>query len=127
MTELTTLGKRVKYARRTLADLTQLELAEKIGVKQPTISALEKDESSTTRYIVEIADALNVNAHWLNTGRGRMEKVEIDPSNTNFEASNLKNFAKLEALVAKFELTEEQIKEIEMQAISMAQDFFLSK
>lgn len=126
-TLLPTLGSRVKYARLNVANLTQKELAMKIGVKQPTISSIEKDEQSTTRYLLQIADALGVSAHWLQTGYGVIDKSDHPVSPTpNREEMNAR-FVKLQALIDKFELTEEQIDAIERNAIDMAQNFFLDK
>lgn len=63
------IGTRIKEARRA-AKMTQKELAAKVGVKQATISELETGESSGTTLIASFASALNVNALWLETGKG---------------------------------------------------------
>lgn len=62
-----TVGVRVKLARKR-ANLSQLELAKLIGVKQPTISELERGESQSSAYLIKIAEACNVNPIWLQNG-----------------------------------------------------------
>lgn len=70
------IGERVKECRLALG-MSQKELAEKAGLKQPTISALEKGPegggSSTSGSLASIAHALNVSALWLETGMGSKE------------------------------------------------------
>jgi transcriptional regulator with XRE-family HTH domain len=53
--------------------MSQKELADKIGIKQPTLSELETGESAGTTYLARIASALAFNALWLETGRGPRE------------------------------------------------------
>ncbi|MGJ8525209.1 HTH-type transcriptional regulator PrtR [Halomonadaceae bacterium LMG 33818] len=65
-----TVGKRVRKARKQ-AGLNQAELAEKIGIRQATISELENSLGSTT-HLVSIAKACGVNVDWLATGEGEM-------------------------------------------------------
>ena len=67
-----TIGQRVKRARKH-ASLTQKELGDAVGVRQATISDLEKGESRSSAYLVEIAKACGVRAEWLATGTGNME------------------------------------------------------
>jgi SOS-response transcriptional repressor LexA len=58
------VGRRVKDARRA-AGLTQLQLAEAVGITQSTISELEKGESRATKHIARIAHACNVSVEYL--------------------------------------------------------------
>nr|WP_267964128.1 helix-turn-helix transcriptional regulator [Halomonas sp. MCCC 1A11057] len=67
-----TIGERVRRARK-YAGLTQKQLAEAVGIRQPTLSDLEKGDSRSSAYLVQIARACKVNADWLATGRGEME------------------------------------------------------
>lgn len=64
-----TIGERIKAARKD-ADLSQKELAAKVGIKQPTLSELERGESSSSARLPAIAAALGVSALWLQTGKG---------------------------------------------------------
>jgi transcriptional regulator with XRE-family HTH domain len=63
------IGTRLKQARKA-AQLTQIELAAKSGLKQSTISDLEKGKSSGSTSVAALAQALGVSALWLETGRG---------------------------------------------------------
>lgn len=67
----TEYGKRLKAARKH-AKLTQIQLSEKTGIPQSTISTAENfghGSADTTTY----ATACGVNSHWLATGEGEME------------------------------------------------------
>ncbi|KVC45183.1 repressor [Burkholderia diffusa] len=66
---LNTYGKRLRAARKG-ARLTQKQLADKVGLKQATISELENDEYDGSAKTAAIADALGVNALWLAEGKG---------------------------------------------------------
>lgn len=73
----TTIAERVKTARAH-ARLTQVQLARKTGIKQPTISDLERGEQLKSAYITQIAHACGVSPLWLATGRGEMAAPETD-------------------------------------------------
>lgn len=68
-----TIGQRVRQARKA-ARLNQTELAEKIGVKQATISELEIRHAASSKHLVDIALALGVSPVWLATGEGSMHE-----------------------------------------------------
>lgn len=73
----TEYGKRLKTARKH-AKLTQMQLSEKTGIPQSTISTAENlgnGSADTTIY----ATACGVNAHWLATGEGEMTWLNIQP------------------------------------------------
>ncbi|MCD6006872.1 XRE family transcriptional regulator [Halomonas sp. IOP_31] len=69
------IGDRVKRARKS-AGLTQTELGRMVGVKQATISDLEKGASRSSAYLVQIARACNVSTDWLATGKGEMIELQ---------------------------------------------------
>ncbi|MBT6959844.1 MAG: helix-turn-helix transcriptional regulator, partial [Rhodospirillaceae bacterium] len=54
-----TLGARVRQCRLALS-WSQADLANRIGVKQQSIDQLESGKVSRPRYIVELAESLNV-------------------------------------------------------------------
>lgn len=56
----------------SLRDISQGELARKVGMSQPAIFKLVNGETKTSRKIVEIALALEVNPAWLQCGKGEM-------------------------------------------------------
>jgi DNA-binding XRE family transcriptional regulator len=66
---MSTFGERMKRERRA-RDLTQTALGELVGAAQQTIYQIEKGVGRETRYAVQIAQALGVNAEWLRTGQG---------------------------------------------------------
>lgn len=62
-------GERLRWARKQ-ADLTQQELANISGVKQGSISKIERGEQSESSYDPILAFHLRVSAYWLTTGEG---------------------------------------------------------
>ncbi|MCA8017766.1 XRE family transcriptional regulator [Burkholderia metallica] len=69
-----TLGSRVKDARLA-AKLSQEALARQVGVSQGLIGQIESGKNQGSKYIAAIARALGVSADWLETGKGRRERV----------------------------------------------------
>lgn len=68
---MTTLGQRLK-ASRLKAGLTQKQVAEAVGMKQPSYQYLEKNDSDNKKsssHLVAIATALGVDPFWLSTGQ----------------------------------------------------------
>jgi transcriptional regulator with XRE-family HTH domain len=66
---MTKLGFRIRSARKD-AQMTQVELAQRVGIAQGTISNLEKGNYSGTASLIDIAMALGVRPEWLATGKG---------------------------------------------------------
>lgn len=69
-----TIGQRIKESRLAI-QLTQGELAKKVGIRQPTLSELERGDSTGSSYLPAIAAALGVNALWLQTGKGTKHPI----------------------------------------------------
>lgn len=65
------IGSRIREARRA-AKLTQKELAQKVGMTQGALSALETGDSQSSTLLPSMAAALGVSALWLETGKGQM-------------------------------------------------------
>lgn len=63
------IGKRIKEVREEKG-ISQKDLANFVGIKQPTLSALESGKAKSTSNIASFAKKLGVNAYWLETGRG---------------------------------------------------------
>ncbi|GAB7533662.1 transcriptional regulator AlpR [Pseudomonas sp. 3A(2025)] len=63
------LKDRLKYARKQ-AHLSQSELAERAGIKQASVSEIERGLSRTSGYLVKIAQICGVNPVWLAEGSG---------------------------------------------------------
>lgn len=73
-----TIGTRLKQARKA-AQLTQVELAKRVGLNQSTLSDLEIGKSVGSTSLAALAHALGVNALWLETGRGEREAAKEQP------------------------------------------------
>jgi transcriptional regulator with XRE-family HTH domain len=71
------LGVRIKAARRECG-LTQLQLGKAVGIKQSSVSQLERGDTMAPKgtTILDIAAVLQVNAQWLMTGKGPRDPVE---------------------------------------------------
>ncbi|MBP5054351.1 XRE family transcriptional regulator [Pseudomonas chlororaphis] len=65
------LSDRIKAARQH-AELTQRELADRVGIAQTAISQLESGKTLRSSYLLQIAETCGVSAMWLSTGLGRM-------------------------------------------------------
>lgn len=64
-----TLAERLKAARSS-AKLSQHELATAVGIKQPSLQAIEAGTVQGTKHILGLAKALHVNPEWLLHGEG---------------------------------------------------------
>ncbi len=73
------LKDRLKLARKS-AKKSQKEVAEKVGITQPTLSQLENGIITSSTYLPDIARLLDVDLYWLQTGKGEMKN-----SQDNFE------------------------------------------
>ena len=71
------LKDRIKAARAH-ANLTQGQLATRVGMDQTSISNLERGKSQGTSYIAQIASACGVSALWLAEGTGSMLSSETN-------------------------------------------------
>ncbi|MBN8431828.1 helix-turn-helix transcriptional regulator [Microbulbifer salipaludis] len=58
---------------RQLAGLTQQEVADAVGITQPSYALVESGKSYGSKHLVKIALALGVTATWLATGEGEMK------------------------------------------------------
>lgn len=61
--------------RRKSLDLTQQQLAKKVGVKQQSIQQLEDGLVKRPRYLLELSRALECDVDWLATGSGYRETL----------------------------------------------------
>lgn len=65
-------GERLKKARKTRG-LSQAELAEQSGVKQGSISKIERGDQEASSFDIDLAMALQISPVWLSKGLGEME------------------------------------------------------
>ncbi len=71
------LAERVVITRDSL-NLSQEELAKKIGVSQVTVWKIENTLTKRPRKIIELAKALEVSPEWLLTGEAQENKGDVD-------------------------------------------------
>lgn len=64
-----TFADRIRHARQ-LRQLSQQELARASGLAQSTISSYENQSRASTTRLMALAEALQVNPRWLDTGKG---------------------------------------------------------
>ena len=84
------LKDRLKLARKN-AKRSQKEVAEKVGITQPTLSQLEGGLITSSTYLPDIARYLSVDLYWLQTGKGEMEQtVRNDEGFSNVQINGKK-------------------------------------
>lgn len=66
--KMSTQSERLKEARLK-AGLSQKQVAEAVGMKQPSYNYLEKNDKGGSAKLAEIAKVLNVDPYWLRTGK----------------------------------------------------------
>ena len=86
------LGNRVKEIREA-KKLSQAELAEKVGVSQQAIGLLEQRNSKSSKFLVELANALEVSPEWLKTGKNSQNIIDTNYTPAELLAQQLKQFA----------------------------------
>ena len=95
-------GERIRQLRKQ-ADITQAELAKKVGVSQPAVASWESGASKTVKpeHLIIISDLFSVSPAWLATGKNKKNQSFLNqlPSTTRH---------KLEAYAENSNLTLEQ-------------------
>lgn len=77
-------GERLRYARK-FRSLKQDQLAAASGVKQGTISKIERGDQSSSKFDIALAKALRIRVEWLALDEGPMElddNTDLDARNT---------------------------------------------
>lgn len=75
---MTVISERLRTAMKQRR-VTQVDLASKIGITQPTLSKIIRDEANPSdRTIRDICTALRINEAWLRGGVGEMERETPD-------------------------------------------------
>lgn len=64
------LSTRLKESRKKTGK-SQAQIAEAVGMKQPSYQALESGKNQKSAFLTEIAKELGVDAYWLQTGEGK--------------------------------------------------------
>ena len=70
-----TLGERLKLVRGAAS---QRAFAAELSLHENTVSNAERRNSATQEYLLKLAEARNINLHWLLTGHGPMRIGEAD-------------------------------------------------
>ena len=83
-------GKRLKSARKHKG-LSQEALAKLSGVKQGSISKIERGDQSSSTFDIELAEALGIQARWLKTGDIKKQPPWIYPIATEKTTLNEKS------------------------------------
>jgi len=88
------MEKKARYqAARKHGKLTQVQLADKIGMSQQMVSKLERGETEESTFDVKIALACGIRAEWLDSEEGDM----VGPPSASARPANQKLKADLEA------------------------------
>lgn len=86
-----TLAERLKWARETIARVSQEELARRAGVSQGTIGNIESGTRRAPRDLLEIAKAAGVSAEWLKYGRGPIRVGHYGPQQQSIDAISIRD------------------------------------
>lgn len=78
-----TISQRLKQKREEM-NLSQAQLAEKAGMTQQSLQAIEAGNTKRPRFLLEIATALQCDAHWLLYGEHHSSTAKI----SNFKNKN---------------------------------------
>lgn len=115
---LNTFAERAKWARKQIHPaLSQKTVAESIGVTPATINKIESGALKSTTKLVELAECLNVDVHWLSTGSGSPEKSTL---------KSLK-LSHLEDTLEKLGLNDDEVLRVEKAALDEAMKIILEK
>ena len=101
-----TINERIKHLRKTVLHLSQKEFAEKIGMKQTSVSTFEKKGATVTEQTrTSICTIFNISKDWLEYGNGeifdkKINFINLDSILQNKIVSNLE----LEIIKAYFNI-----------------------
>jgi transcriptional regulator with XRE-family HTH domain len=103
------LGSRIRAARKD-AGMTQVELARKAGITQPTLSDLENGHSDSTSSLIDLAIALGVRPEWLATGKGDREAPSVGVGvNTTKEITEANVLGEISRVIAQLQVVQIEI------------------
>lgn len=90
-----TIGSRIRYARESLLKVSQKELADLIGVSQPSLAYIESGVTKNPRKIEKFAKVLGVPKDWLLVGGELNPSSSIKNLEEDSELTQLKHRVKL--------------------------------
>lgn len=119
---LTDIRDRIKYLRENVLGIRQNEMSLKLGLKQGSLSDIERKKTKTVtdRVIADICREFSVNEEWLRYGRGN---ILIENDSTILSALSTKyNLNSLDEKIIEsyLNLTSEQRKAIQSYVCSLA-------
>jgi len=113
------IGSRIK-ARRKELNISQRQLAEMAGTSQTIISKLETDGNDSSRYLVKIANALQCEPYWLESG-------EANPPPPTVLKRDLGIDTRLAALESELRVIREMSSRILLEVIAMRSELKADK
>lgn len=130
--DFSTLSKRLTAARKKRG-WTQMQLVAASKVKQSFIGALEAGNQKSSSWLPEIAHALNVDAFWLKTGKGKIPEIFSDciteqncmaiEEPQSAYVVNMPNSLQNELATIAAKISDEGLHRLIGQAIQLAQDY----
>lgn len=120
------MNQRIKKLRKEL-DLTQIEFANQIGMKQNTIATYEMGRTKPSDAAIKhICRTFNVNENWLRTGEGDMfikldKKTELENAIKTFLSSESESFRE-RLVTVLIQLDENDWKVLEKVALQMVEE-----
>ena len=116
-----TSGERIRYFRKEISHMTQVEFAEKLNISRANVANIEKGRISLTeRMLSAICNAFSLSEEWILTGKGEMHQ---ETETTLFNAfAKQYNLTPAEQRVARYllQLTSEDRKQLIKHIIGLA-------
>lgn len=119
------MGDRIKEARKR-AGVSQIDLAKAVDMSQQALSMLERGDTGSSKKLVDIAEALNVSAHWLANGRDldalekRLQPIESGQRDLGIDV-------RLAALESELRVIREMSSRILLEVIAMRSELKADK
>lgn len=103
-----TINERIKYFRKNILNLSQTEFASKLGMKQTSISTLERSGATVTdQAILLICTIFNLCEDWLRNGTEPMYKSQETFSLDRYAKERGMNEEDIEVIKAYFDIDPE--------------------
>lgn len=115
----TTLAGRV-HERMTYLDINQEELAEKVGISQPSVQRILSGKTLNPKKIIEISKVLKVSPEWLATGDD--VKVTVKEDAPTYEVKRVTQDENSYINTVKVSIIE-SLKELDAKDLSALQNF----
>lgn len=116
-----TSGERIRYFRKEISHMTQVEFAEKLNISRANVANIEKGRISLTeRMLSAICNAFSLSEEWILTGKGEMHQ---ETETTLFNAfAKQYNLTPAEQRVARYllQLTSEDRQQLIKHIIGLA-------